>query len=207
MSPGTVRGLRISALWALVISTPISLFGWAMSFWIAHGGGIFLVLFIPFMVLWLAIQACGCKGTLSDTQVAAAAALVQFLGYFVVVLAIRAYLRRRRLYPVPKYTPGLFARHLSTGQSSPAPKTVGEIEIFITMLLTACQDPTVNERLERLLSLPDQKRQATVHAWVSDLLIAQAPREFIAAVACLLDDKVAEKAYEVIYKCKRGERF
>ena len=177
-----------------------------MSFWIAHGGGIFLVLFIPFMVLCLAIQACGCKDALSDTQVAAAAALVQFLGYFVVVLAIRAYLRRR-LYPVPKYTPGLFARHLSTGQSSPAPKTVGEIEIFITMLLTACQDPTVNERLERLLSLPDQKRQATVHAWVSDLLIAQAPREFIAAVACLLDDKVAEKAYEVIYKCKRGERF
>ena len=53
--------------------------------------------------------------------------------------------------------------------------------------------------------MPDQKRQAVVHAWVNDMLIAQAPRDFISAVACLLDDRVAEKAYEVIFKCKRGE--
>lgn len=84
-------------------------------------------------------------------------------------------------------------------------KTVGEIETFVTMLTTACEDQKVFERLERLLSMPDQKRQAVVHAWVNDLLIAQAPRDFIQAVACLLDDRVAEKAYEAIIKCKRGE--
>jgi hypothetical protein len=88
--------------------------------------------------------------------------------------------------------------------ASPAPKTVGEIDMFITMLLTACEDQTVYERLEKLLSLPDRKRQATVHSWVNDLLIAQAPKDFVAAIACLLDDKVAEKAYEVIYQCRRG---
>jgi hypothetical protein len=76
--------------------------------------------------------------------------------------------------------------------------------MFITMLLTACEDQTVYERLEKLLSLPDRKRQATVHSWVNDLLIAQAPKDFVAAIACLLDDKVAEKAYEVIYQCRRG---
>ena len=85
------------------------------------------------------------------------------------------------------------------------PKTVGDIEMFVTMLATACDDRKVSERLVRLLSMPDQKRQAVVHTWVSDLLIAQAPRDFIQAVACLLDDRVAEKAYEVIFKCKRGE--
>jgi hypothetical protein len=37
------------------------------------------------------------------------------------------------------------------------------------------------------------------------MLIAEAPRDFIQAVACLLDDRVAEKAYEVIFKCQRGE--
>jgi membrane-associated PAP2 superfamily phosphatase len=79
--------------------------------------------------------------------------------------------------------------------------------MFIAMLLTACEDQTVNERLEKLLSFPNGKRQATVHSWVRDLLIAQAPKDFVAAIACLLDDKVAEKAYEVIYKCKRDERF
>jgi len=84
------------------------------------------------------------------------------------------------------------------------PHSVAEIDSFITMLRVACEDGEVNDRLARLLSLPDQKRQAVLHAWVSDLLIARAPRDFTAAIACLLDDKVAEKAYEVIFNCKRS---
>ena len=83
------------------------------------------------------------------------------------------------------------------------PKSVADIESFITMLRVACEDRNVSERLERLLSLPDAKRQDVVHTWVSDLLIAKAPKDFIAAVACLSDDSIAEKAYETIYRCKR----
>ena len=85
------------------------------------------------------------------------------------------------------------------------PKSVGEIEVFVTMLATACEDKTTNERLDRLLSMPNDKRQAVVRAWVNDLLIAEAPRDFVQAIACLLDDRIAEKAYEVIFKCRRGE--
>ena len=81
--------------------------------------------------------------------------------------------------------------------------SAADIESFITMLRVACEDRSVNERLERLLSLPDERRQAVVHSWVSDLLIAKAPKDFIAAVACLADDKIAEKAYATIYECKR----
>ena len=55
--------------------------------------------------------------------------------------------------------------------------------------------------------MPDQKRQALVHTWVSDMLINQAPNDLIQAIACLLNDEVAEKAYEVIFKCSRGERI
>jgi hypothetical protein len=55
-------------------------------------------------------------------------------------------------------------------------KTVGEIESFVTMLL--------------------------VHAWVNDLLIAGAPSDFIQAIACLGDDRIAERAYEAIFECK-----
>jgi hypothetical protein len=87
----------------------------------------------------------------------------------------------------------------------PRPKTVGEIDGFVTMLLAACDNKGMNEQLGKILSLPDNERQNLVHTWVSDLLIAQAPKDFIAAIACLLDDRVAEKAYEVIFKCKRGE--
>jgi hypothetical protein len=83
-------------------------------------------------------------------------------------------------------------------------KSVAEIETFITMLTTACEDGSIRQRLERLLSMPDRKRQAVVRAWVNDLLIAQGPGDFTQAIACLLDDRVAEKAYEVIFQCKRG---
>ena len=84
------------------------------------------------------------------------------------------------------------------------PRSVAEIDGFITMLCVACEDREINDRLAKLLSLPDPKRQAVLHAWVSDLLIARAPRDFTAAIACLLDDKVAERAYEVIFRCKRS---
>ena len=86
-----------------------------------------------------------------------------------------------------------------------APRSVGEIDTFITMLRTACDDPKVYEQLERVLSMPDAKRQTLIHSWVNDMLIADAPRDLVQAIGCLLDDRVAEKAYEVIVKCRRGE--
>lgn len=86
------------------------------------------------------------------------------------------------------------------------PKSVAEIESFITMLRVACEDSKVNSQLERLLSLPDQNRRTLVNAWVSDLLVAEAPKDFVAAIACLADDRVAEKVYEVIFECRRKDR-
>jgi hypothetical protein len=84
-----------------------------------------------------------------------------------------------------------------------APRSVGEVTGFIDMLLAACENRMVHDKLEALLSMPDPKRRSIVRAWVNDLLIAQAPPDFIAAIACLTDDAVAEKAYEVIFQCGR----
>ena len=86
---------------------------------------------------------------------------------------------------------------------SHAPRTVGEVDSFITMLLAACENKMVYERLEALLTLPDLRRKAELSALITDLMIAKAPRDLITALACLTDDEVAEKAYEVIYKCHR----
>jgi len=72
------------------------------------------------------------------------------------------------------------------------------------MLRAACEDGKVHDQLERLLSMPDRQRQALVHTWVSDMLIKQAPKDFIQAIACLQDDAIAEKAYQVIFNCRRG---
>lgn len=83
------------------------------------------------------------------------------------------------------------------------PRSVAEVKGFIDLLAAACNDSKINATLERLLTMPDEKRRGLVHAWVTDLLIEEAPKDFVQAVACLIDDAVAEKAYEVIYQCKR----
>ena len=89
----------------------------------------------------------------------------------------------------------------------PPSRTVADIDSFITMLRAACDSQLVYDRLEALLSLPNAKRQSEVNTLVTDLLVEQAPRHLIMAVACLLDDEVAEKAYEAICKCRRGRFF
>jgi hypothetical protein len=78
------------------------------------------------------------------------------------------------------------------------------VEGFVNLLRAACNDVKVHTSLERLLSMPDEKRQTLVHNWVTDLIVAGAPQDFVQAIACLSDDAVAEKAYEVIFQCKRG---
>jgi hypothetical protein len=83
------------------------------------------------------------------------------------------------------------------------PRSVGEIDGFISLLQAACDDREINRALSHLLALPDAARRALVHNWVSDLLIKQAPIEFTQAIACLLDDAVAEQAYAVIFHCRR----
>ena len=84
-----------------------------------------------------------------------------------------------------------------------APASVAEIESFITMLRVACEDAQVATRLEKLLTMADARRQALVDAWVRDMVVAGAPADFVAAIACLADDRIAEQAYAAIYQCRR----
>jgi hypothetical protein len=84
-----------------------------------------------------------------------------------------------------------------------APRSVADIEAFVGLLKAACSDDKINATLRRLLEMPDSKRQGVVHAWVTDLLIEGAPREFTQAVGCLMDDAIAERAYEAVFECKR----
>lgn len=83
------------------------------------------------------------------------------------------------------------------------PRSVAEIEAFVGLLRAACDDKKINTTLQRLLEMPNARRQGVVHSWVTDLLIEGAPREFTQAVACLMDDAIAEQAYAAIYQCRR----
>ena len=53
------------------------------------------------------------------------------------------------------------------------------------------------------LSQPDDRRRAIVARLLERLRERNAPQKLIEAMACLLDDVVAEKAYEVIFQCAK----
>jgi len=82
-------------------------------------------------------------------------------------------------------------------------RTYGEVDGFVNMLLAACEDSSINDTLEMLLSMPDNERRAVLGRLLERLRDEEAPQDLIEAVACLLDNVVAEKAYEVIYQCAR----
>jgi len=87
--------------------------------------------------------------------------------------------------------------------SSTVPKTFGQVDGFIDMLLAACEDKGMNDTLEMLLSQPDDRRKAIVYRVLDQLREKKAPAMLVEAIACLLDDDAAEKAYEVIFQCRR----
>lgn len=84
------------------------------------------------------------------------------------------------------------------------PKTFGEVEGLVTMVMVACEDARMNETLEMLLSQPNDRRKAVVRELLDRFRVAEAPKSLHDAFVCLLDDEVAERAYQIIYQCKRG---
>lgn len=86
------------------------------------------------------------------------------------------------------------------------PRTYGEVEGFIDMLLAACEDASMNETLEMLLSQPDDKRRAMVEKILMRLRTRKAPQKLVEAMACLLDDEIAVRAYQAIHNCPRKPR-
>ena len=83
------------------------------------------------------------------------------------------------------------------------PKTYGEVQGLVTMLLAACDDAKMNETLELLLSQPNDRRKAVVRELLERFRTAGAPVSLYEAFVCLLDDQVAEQAYQIIYQCQR----
>jgi hypothetical protein len=83
------------------------------------------------------------------------------------------------------------------------PRTAREIDSLVTMLLAACDDAGMTDRVEKLLELPDSKRKELIQFLLHQFGMSGAPPSLSEAFSCLLDDDIAERAYEVIFKCKR----
>jgi len=84
--------------------------------------------------------------------------------------------------------------------------TAQEIDSLVTLLVTACEDAGMSDTLAKLLAMPDQGRRNLISFLIDQFRKSQAPQQLTEAFSCILDDRVAERAYEVIYQCKRKEK-
>jgi len=71
-------------------------------------------------------------------------------------------------------------------------------EPFVTLIQAARENRTIRQKLIDILKLDPFHRTSVLHFYVETLKQKAAPEELIAAVACLLDPKVAEKAFRII---------
>lgn len=84
------------------------------------------------------------------------------------------------------------------GMFSKNKKTIGEKEPLITLIRVAQEDVEIKMQLLTILSQNKFHRESILNSYLEELRLKQAPQEFISALACLLDDDVAEKALEIL---------
>jgi len=77
-------------------------------------------------------------------------------------------------------------------------KTLGENDVFVTLIRVAQEDADVRRTLMGLLQQPSFHRRSLLNTLIDAMKLQGAPADFVAAVAALLDDRVAEKAAQMI---------
>jgi hypothetical protein len=76
--------------------------------------------------------------------------------------------------------------------------SVGENETFVTLMRVAKEDAEIKKQLLTILSQNRFNRASILNSYVEDLQLQKAPKEFISAIACLLDDRISAKALEIL---------
>ncbi len=77
-------------------------------------------------------------------------------------------------------------------------QSIAENEAFVTLIRVAQEDPEVKEQLAAILRLDDFNRKSALNTFLQQMHLKPAPREFVSAVASLLDDEVAEKVLKIL---------
>ena len=79
-----------------------------------------------------------------------------------------------------------------------AKTSVGDNQSFVVLMRVAQEDTAIRQQLVTILSRNAFHRKSILNSYVDDLRFKKAPPEFISAVACLLDDAVAERALDLL---------
>jgi len=75
---------------------------------------------------------------------------------------------------------------------------VKDDETFVTLIQVAQADPVTGKCLAAILSLGKTQRHSLINSLIEELTLKNGPRDFIAALSCLLSDDVAERALAAI---------
>jgi hypothetical protein len=76
--------------------------------------------------------------------------------------------------------------------------SVGENETFGTLMQVAQEDVEIKKQLITILSQNRFNRASILNSYIENLRLQKAPKEFISAMACLLDDCIAAKALQIL---------
>lgn len=77
--------------------------------------------------------------------------------------------------------------------------------MFIALIRVAEEDPAVGNKLLEILSHPPGYRGAILRFHIEEMSRKKAPEHFVSALACLLEDKVADRALSFLRGSKDGD--
>lgn len=73
-------------------------------------------------------------------------------------------------------------------------------ESLVYLLQLAHEDSDIFEQLSFILSLEPFHRKSALNSLVDEMKIKGAPEEIVAAMSILLDNKIAQKAKEIMHQ-------
>ena len=79
-----------------------------------------------------------------------------------------------------------------------AKRSPGDDETFVRIIQVAGEDPEIREQILRILSMDAFNRKSALNTFIGEMRLKGAPRDFVSAIACFLDNGVAEKALAIL---------
>jgi len=77
-------------------------------------------------------------------------------------------------------------------------ESVGDSEVFIRLIQVAKEDKNIHKSLVSILSMDSFQRKSAMGSLIEDMRLKGAPKDFVAAIAILRDDAIAEKALAIL---------
>ena len=71
-------------------------------------------------------------------------------------------------------------------------------EPFVTFMQVAKEDPEMRRAVLGMLSHDEFNRTSILNTYIEEMRYKGAPESFVAALACLLDKDVAQRAYDLL---------